>query len=76
MNNNDDVISMKLYKVRKEVIAHQDVIGKITTSKNDIKVSVNKGYIFLDEIKLSGKRKMDAKSLLNGYSFSSDAKML
>lgn len=76
MENNGEVISMKLYKVRKEVLSHQDGIGKITTSKNDIKVSVNEGYIFLDEIKLSGKRKLDAKSLLNGYSFSLDAKML
>ena len=31
---------------------------------------------FIDEIKVSGKKKLDSKSLLNGYSFSSDAKML
>ena len=38
MENNGEIISMKLYKVRKEIIAHQDIIGKIITSKNDIKV--------------------------------------
>lgn len=76
MQNNGETISLKLYKVRKEAASHKDVIGNVITSKNDVKVSVNGGYIFLDEIKVSGKKKLDAKSLLNGYSFSSDAKML
>ncbi|MBL4604150.1 MAG: methionyl-tRNA formyltransferase [Flavobacteriaceae bacterium] len=76
MHNHGDAISLKLYKVRKEEAIHQHVSGKVITSKSDIKVCVNGGYIFLDEIKVSGKKKLDAKSLLNGFSFSEDAKML
>mgnify|MGYP003668510187 FL=1 len=76
MKNNELVTSVKIYKVRKEEIAHQDTIGKIITTKKDIKIAVDKGYIYIDEIKISGKKKLDAKSLLNGYTFSSDAKML
>jgi methionyl-tRNA formyltransferase len=76
MKNNEVVTSVKLYKVRKEEIAHQDSIGKIITTKKDIKIAVDTGYIYIDEIKVSGKKKLDAKNLLNGYTFSSDAKML
>ena len=76
MKNNEVVTSVKIYKVRKEEITHQDTIGKIITTKKDIKIAVDTGYIYIDEIKISGKKKLDAKSLLNGYTFSSDAKML
>jgi len=51
-------------------------IGQIITTKKDIKVAVTKGFIFLTEIKLPGKRKMDIKSLLNGYTFNANTKML
>lgn len=76
MKNNDTITSVKFYKVRKQKISHQDSVGKIINSKSDLKIAVNNGYIFIDEIKVSGKKKLDTKSLLNGYSFSSNAKML
>lgn len=74
--NNDEEITAKLYAVKKEVATHNDKPGKIIATKKELKVAVNQGYIIIDEIKLSGKKKMDAKSLLNGYSFSAEAKML
>ena len=55
---------------------HQLEIGQIKTTKDSIKVAIENGFISLLEIKLPGKRKMDIKSLLNGYDFKSDAKML
>ena len=33
------------------------------------------GYIIIDELKISGKKKLDCKNLLNGYTFSENAKM-
>jgi methionyl-tRNA formyltransferase len=39
-------------------------------------IAVANGYIKIKEIKLPGKRSMDIKSLLNGYKFETDAKML
>ncbi|WP_189663093.1 methionyl-tRNA formyltransferase [Polaribacter sp. IC073] len=75
INNNDEEVSAKIYAIRKEREAHNFSIGKIIATKKELKVAVDKGYLIIDEIKLSGKKKMDAKSLLNGYSFSSDAKM-
>lgn len=75
MFNNNDVTSLKIYKIRKEVINHKEAIKKIITTKDNIKVAVNGGYIIIDELKISGKKKLDSKSLLNGYSFSTNAKM-
>lgn len=76
MLNNDVVMPLKIYKVRKEKINHNEVIKNIITSKEEIKIAVNGGFIYIDQLKISGKKKLDSKSLLNGYSFSVNAKML
>ena len=76
MNNNDGITTVKIYKVRKEKVAHTEIIKTIKTSKEEIKIAVKGGYIYIDELKVSGKKKLDSKSLLNGYSFSSNAEML
>ena len=74
--NNDDEVSVKIYKVEKESLQHDLPIGTILSTKKDVKVAVTNGYIILLEIQLPGKRKMDIKSLLNGYTFNEGAKML
>jgi len=74
--NNGEEITAKLYATKKETTMHNNKPGKIITTKKELKVAVKQGYIIIDEIKLSGKKKMDTKSLLNGYSFSEEAKML
>ena len=65
----------KLYKVSKEPTNHKEPFGSILTTKKTLKVAVRNGYLIIDEIKISGKKKMDSQSLLNGFHFSSDAKM-
>jgi methionyl-tRNA formyltransferase len=75
IKDNDEEISAKLYAIKKEIENHNLSFGKIIATKKELKVAVHKGFIIIDEIKLSGKKKMDSKSLLNGYSFSSEAKM-
>ncbi|WP_198943173.1 methionyl-tRNA formyltransferase [Polaribacter tangerinus] len=76
LKNNNEEISVKIYSVKKQQEEHNLPIGKIITSKKEMKVAVNKGYIIIDEIKLSGKKKMDAKSLLNGFQFYENATMM
>ncbi|MDC9722543.1 MAG: methionyl-tRNA formyltransferase [Urechidicola sp.] len=75
LENGDELINVKIYDVAKEVDQHTLDVGTIITSKNEIKIAVNNGYLNIGTLKLAGKRKMDAKSLLNGYTFSSNAKM-
>ena len=75
INNNGVEYTAKLYKVSKELTQHTNPIGKIIHTKKTLKVSVTDGYLIIDEIKLSGKKKMNAQSLLNGFVFSPDSKM-
>ena len=74
--NGNDKLDVKIYKAEKEFIEHSQENGSIISTKKELKVAVKKGYIILKEMKLPGKRTMDIKSLLNGYSFETNAKML
>ncbi len=74
--NGETEILTKIYDVRKENETHQYNAGTIIASKKEIKIAVTDGYLIIDSIKLAGKRKMDAKSLLNGFTFEQNAKML
>lgn len=73
IKNENEEIAAKIYAIRKVHETHNLAVGKIITTKKELKVAVNKGFIIIDEIKLSGKKKMEAKSLLNGFTFSSEA---
>ena len=74
--SNKTEYSVKLYHTHPEFTKHKDPIGSIITSGKIMKIAVKGGYLFVDELQLSGKRKMHVKSLLNGFQFSENAKML
>ena len=74
--NGNDELDIKIYEVEKAYELHSLKIGTIIFSKKELKVAVAKGYIIIKEMKLPGKRTMDAKSLLNGYTFEANAKVL
>jgi methionyl-tRNA formyltransferase len=76
LKNGDDELNVKIYNVDAIECDHNYSIGTIITNKQEVKVAAKNGMILLNEIKLPGKRKMDVKSLLNGFEFRSDAKML
>ncbi len=76
LQNGEDTLDIKIYKTSIVFEKHNHDAGHILTDKKTIKVAVDQGYIIIHEIKLPGKRKMDSISLLNGYQFSPNAKML
>ena len=76
LENENSQLNVKIYKVEKQEQDHDFNLGQLISTKKYVKVAVKKGFIILEEIKLPGKRKMDIISLLNGYTFSKDAKML
>lgn len=76
IQTNGEEISAKIYAVKKEECDHSISSGKILSNKKELKVAVKNGFIHILEIKLAGKKLMDIKSLLNGFSFSEDSKML
>lgn len=76
INNEEQTIEAKIYNVKKHLENHNSEIGKLICNKKQIKVAVTEGFIEILELKLAGKKKMDTQSLLNGYTFSNQAKML
>jgi methionyl-tRNA formyltransferase len=75
LKNGNDVIMAKIYAIEKILETHDVIPGKVIVSKKELKVAAKNGFIRILEIKLSGKKKMDAISLVNGFSFKNDAIM-
>lgn len=73
--NGDETLTVKLFDVEKEIENHAHSLGSLKIMKHEIRVAVKEGYINIKEMQLPGKRKMEVKSLLNGYHFSSSSKV-
>ncbi|MEI6866457.1 methionyl-tRNA formyltransferase [Flavicella sp.] len=72
--NNGKESKLKLFDVKKEIIDHSHEIGKIISDKKTLKVATKKGYLNILSLQLSGKKRMDTASLLNGFSIKPDSK--
>jgi len=69
------VLAVKIYEVTKITETHNLKTGTIISDKNSAKVAVKGGYIEIHVLQLPGKKKMNVKSLLNGFSFTENSKM-
>jgi len=69
----EDLI-MKIHKSNHTICEHEKEIADIEFCKTDLKIYTIDGYISVIEIQAPGKKKMDIKSFLNGYTISSDCK--
>jgi len=76
LNNKDEELKVKLYHCLPEIESHSFAIGTLLISNKEVKVAVTNGYLIIKELQIPGKRKMDIKSLLNGYSFDENSKMM
>lgn len=76
LNNHKEQIEVKIYEAEKIVESHTMEKGTIISSKKELKVAVKDGFLNILEIKLAGKRKMNVKSLLNGFTIYENAKMV
>ncbi len=72
---NNKVLKVKIYEVKKIIQNHDLEIGKVVSDKNNLKVAVTDGFIDIISLQLPGKKKMEVKSLLNGFSFDENSKM-
>ncbi len=73
LRNDGTDTEIKIYKTRFTVSEHRLPAGKIITGPKEFKVAVKGGFISILELKLAGKRKMDAVSFINGFRFLEDA---
>ncbi len=71
--NTEDLI-MKIHKSTHTVCEHDKQVSEIETSKTELKIYTQNGYISVLEIQTPGKKKMDIRSFLNGYNLSSETK--
>ena len=68
--------NVKIYEVEKEISHHNFEIGKIISSKKEIKIAVLGGYINIKVLQFPGKKRMTTAEFLNGFEFSAIAKVL
>lgn len=76
LENNNTTLDIKIYEAEIALENHNFDTGFLIADKQNIKIAVKEGFIIIKKIKLPGKRLMDTKSLLNGYQFNNDAKVL
>ncbi|MFC7357051.1 methionyl-tRNA formyltransferase [Jejudonia soesokkakensis] len=73
---NGETLMMKIYEAESLEEKHSEVPGSISTTKKELKIAAKNGFLFIKELQLPGKRKMATLSLLNGFTFTKDAKVM
>lgn len=68
-------LSIKIYEAKLIEESHSHEIGRVISSKKEIKIAVTNGYILLLSLQLPGKKRMQVAELLNGITFSEEAKV-
>lgn len=74
--DNNVKAEFKIFEAHIELSNHNFTTGKIITTKSEIKLALPEGFLVIDELQLPARKKMDAKSLLNGYKFTHEAYVL
>jgi methionyl-tRNA formyltransferase len=75
LKDKNEELSIKIYDAKLMEESHSDEIGKVISSKKEIKIAIKNGYILLLSLQLPGKKRMQVAELLNGLTFSEEAKV-
>lgn len=76
LNNNEELIVIKIYKAKWQKEEHNSKPGTIHFTKKELKVASPGGYVYLTELQLPGKRKMAVIDVLNGLKIKESAYMI
>lgn len=66
--------NVKIYEAKAILEEHTHSIGSLICTKKEMKIAVDKGYIQIVSLQFPGKKKMTTPELLNGITFSEEAK--
>ncbi|WP_353084232.1 methionyl-tRNA formyltransferase [Flavobacterium sp.] len=66
--------SVKIYEARLVAENHTNAIGSILTTKKEMKIAVQNGYLEITSLQFPGKKRMTTAELLNGMTLSAEAK--
>ena len=73
VTDNGEVLSVKIYETEKIKDVHNMTPGAVRTDgKSNIDIASADGFIRLKSVQLAGKKRMDIKSLLNGFKVNND----
>ena len=73
IKDNGEEWNVKIYDAKIHFEKHGYIIGQISFNKKEIRIAVKDGFIQITTLQFPGKKKMAAKELLNGVSFSEKA---
>jgi methionyl-tRNA formyltransferase len=68
--------NVKIYEAKLIEESHNYGVGSIITTKKEMKIAVQDGFIEVMSLQFPGKKAMKTSELLNGMTFSSDSKAL
>jgi methionyl-tRNA formyltransferase len=74
IKNENVETTAKIFDVALDDSVHNLETGTIITSKKELKIALNKGFLKVNSLQLSGKRQLKTEELLNGMQFSMDSK--
>ena len=74
LSNDGEKMQIKIFETSIVDKPHKMKPGSIVVKNNEIMVACSQGFVVLEKLQLPNKKAMDAKSLLNGFSFSADAR--
>lgn len=70
----DNEWSVKMYEAKLVLENHNNAIGSILTTKKEMKIAVQEGYLEIASLQFPGKKRMTTAELLNGMTLSAEAK--
>lgn len=73
-SDNGQEWNVKIYEAKFTAQTHAETIGKIITTKKEMKIAVSDGYIEIIQLQFPGKKNLKTSELLNGISFGTNAK--
>ena len=74
IGDKDQEWNVKIYEAKFTAENHQEAIGKISTTKKEMKIATGDGYIEIIQLQFPGKKNLKTFELLNGIMFSEEAK--
>lgn len=76
VKDGDEEWNVKIYEAKLTSETHHYSLGSIITTKKEMKIAVENGFIEVVSLQFPAKKRMTTSELLNGMTFSADAKAL
>jgi methionyl-tRNA formyltransferase len=75
-NRNGEEMTLKIFSCRPETVMHNTPFGKmLTDNKTFLKIACSDGYIYINELQIFGKKRMNVHDFLLGNKWFDDAEL-